>query len=80
MLLPLLGATAFDVQGNFNPNFINTFQTAATKDDHVVFISNEGEISAILANSFIEQLGSTNMYTLVGGIQNWINEERTLIK
>jgi peptidylprolyl isomerase len=75
-----LEMTAFDLQGNFNPNFINTYQVAATKDDHVVFISNEGEISAILANGFVEQLGSTNMYTLIGGIQNWIKEERNLIK
>ena len=75
-----LEMTAFDLQGNFNPNFINTYQVVATKDDHVVFISNKGETSAILANGFIEQLGSTNMYTLVGGIQNWIKEKRNLIK
>ena len=29
--------TAFDLQGNFNPNFINTFQVAATKNDHCSF-------------------------------------------
>ena len=58
----------------FHPNFLNTYQAVATKDDHVVFISNEGEISAILANAFVEQLGSENIYTLVGGIQNWIKE------
>ena len=38
------------------------------------------EISAILANGFVEQLGLTNMYTLIGGIQNWIKEERKLTK
>ena len=75
-----LEMTAFDLQGNFNSNFINTYQIVATKDDHVVFISNEGETSAILANAFIEQIGSTNMYTLVGGIQNWIKDGRNLIK
>lgn len=72
--------TAFDLQGNFNPNFITTYQAAATKDDYVVFISNEGEISAILANGFVEQLGSINMYSLEGGIQNWIKEKKILIK
>ena len=71
---------AFNLQGDFNPNFINTYQATVTKDDHVVFISNAGEISAILANGFVEQLGSKNMYTLIGGIQNWIKEDRDLIK
>jgi peptidylprolyl isomerase len=75
-----LELTAFDLQGNFNPNFLNTYQTAVTNEDHVVFISNEGEISAILANGFVEQLDFKNIYTLVGGIQNWIKEKRPLIK
>ena len=75
-----LEMTAFDLQGNFKPNFIQTYQAATTKDDHVVFISNKGEISAILANGFIEQLGSTNMYTLAGGIQKWLKEGRVLIQ
>ena len=72
--------TAFDLQGNFNQNFINAFQNIAKKNDHVIFISNEGEISAILANGFVEQLGSENMYTLVGGIQGWIKEKKELVK
>ena len=72
--------TAFDLQGNFNQNFINAFQNIAKKNDHVIFISNEGEISAILANGFVEQLGSENMYTLVGGIQGWIKEKKALVK
>ena len=75
-----LEMTAFDLQGNFNQNFIKTYQVAATINDHVVFISNEGDISAILANGFVEQLGSKNMYTLVGGIQNWLKEGKNLIK
>ena len=72
--------TAFDLQGNFNQNFINAYQNIAKKNDHVIFISNEGEISAILANGFVEQLGSENMYTLVGGIQGWIREKKELVK
>lgn len=51
-----LEITPFDLKGNFNSNFINTYQVVATKDDHVVFISNKGETSTILANGFIEQL------------------------
>ena len=72
--------TAFDLKGNFSPNFIKTFQSIASKDDHVVFISNEGEVSSILANGFVEQLDFENIYSLKGGIQNWINEGRHLKK
>ena len=71
--------TAFDISGKFNPSFITSFQVVAKKDDHVAFISNEGEISAILANGFVEQIGYANMYTLVGGIQNWIKEGKDLV-
>ena len=34
----------------------------------------------LFENGFVEKLGSTNMYTLIGGIQNWIREGRNLIK
>tara|TARA_B110000438_G_scaffold221581_1_gene214852 strand:- start:111 stop:584 length:474 start_codon:yes stop_codon:yes gene_type:complete len=75
-----LEITAFDIRGNFNQKFINAYQVIAKPDDHVIFISNEGKTSAILANGFTEQLGSKYMHSLVGGIQNWINEARPLIK
>tara|TARA_B110000438_G_C15699947_1_gene600600 strand:- start:122 stop:850 length:729 start_codon:yes stop_codon:yes gene_type:complete len=71
--------TAFNLNGNFNPNFLKNYQQIVTKNDHVVFVSNEGEISSILANGFVEQLGSKNMYSLLGGIQNWIKEGRELL-
>ena len=32
------------------------------KDEHVIFISDKGKISAILANGFVEQLGYKNIY------------------
>ena len=75
-----LEITAFDLRGRFHPNFINAYHAEVSKNDHVVFISNKGEISAILANGFVEQLGLKNMYTLVGGIQNWLNEGKNVIK
>ena len=75
-----IGISAFDIKGNFNPNFINSYKAVATKDDHVVFISNEGVVSAILANGFVEKLGLNNIYTLVGGVQYWIKDKRDLIK
>ena len=75
-----LKITAFDIKGNFNPNFINTYKATASKDDHVIFISNEGKISSILANGFVEQLGLENIYSLGGGIQDWIKQNKVLIQ
>ena len=40
----------------------------------VVFVSNKGDISSILANGFVEQLGYKNIYSLKGGIQEWIKK------
>lgn len=71
--------TAFDSKGNFNSNFIKIYKTIASKNDEVVFISSKGEISSILANGFFEKLGYKNIYSLIGGIENWINEERNLV-
>jgi len=75
-----LEITAFDIYGNFVPEFMKTFQDLVELNDNIVFISNEGEISAILANGFVEQLGATNMYSLDGGIQQLINDNYQLYK
>ena len=72
--------TAFDIYGNFVPEFMKTFQSLVDIDDNIVFISNEGEISSILANGFAEQLNAPNMYSLEGGIQKLIKEQFKLIK
>ena len=68
--------TAFDLEGNFNPGFINLFKSVTKKDNinsKVVFVSNNGDISSILANGFYEQLGYKKIYSLKGGIQEWIS-------
>ncbi len=75
-----LEITAFDIYGNFVPEFMKTFRDLVELDDHTVFISNEGEIASILANGFVEQLNATNMYTLKGGIQQLIKENYKLEK
>ena len=69
-----LEITAFDIYGNFVPEFMKTFRDLIDLDDNTVFISNEGEIASILANGFVEQLNATNMYVLKGGIQQLIKE------
>jgi len=72
--------TAFDIYGNFVPSFMKIFQNTVDLDDNIVFISNKGDISSILANGFVEQLGFKNMYSLDGGIQKVIKENINLIK
>ena len=59
---------------------MKTFQDLVDLNDNVVFISNEGEISSILANGFVEQLGATNMHSFSGGIQQLIKEDYNLSK
>tara|TARA_Y100001970_G_scaffold294263_1_gene449438 strand:+ start:19238 stop:19972 length:735 start_codon:yes stop_codon:yes gene_type:complete len=65
---------AFDPQGNFNPGFINIFQSITKKNElesKVIFIGTNGEVSSILANGFAEQLGYKYIYNLSGGIEKW---------
>ena len=50
------------------------------KDEHVIFISDKGNISAILANGFVENLGINNVYSLKGGIQEWVAKYNKVIK
>ena len=64
--------TAFDKKGNFNISFIDSYQLIANSTSKVVFVSDKGDISAILANGFVEQLGYKNIFSLKGGIQEWM--------
>ena len=64
--------TAFNKKGNLNNKFLDNYKSIIKENDHVVFISDKGEISAILANGFVENLGKNNIYSLKGGIQEWI--------
>ena len=75
-----LEITAFDIYGNFVPEFMKTFRDLVELDDNIVFISNEGEIASMLANGFVEQLNATNMYALKGGVQQLIKENYKLEK
>ena len=75
-----LEITAFDIYGNFVPEFMKTFREFVDLNDNTVFISNEGKTASILANGFVEQLNATNMYALKGGIQQLIKENYKLEK
>ena len=63
--------TAFDKNGKFLKDFLKSFQSNFTTSDHIIFVSDKGDISSILANGFVEQLGAKNMYSLEGGIKSY---------
>ena len=65
---------AFDEKGNLNPNFIKTFKLKVKDNFHIILVSQKGDISAILANGLIENLGMKRIYTLKGGIEEWIQK------
>ena len=70
--------TAFDDSGNFKSNFLEKYKSIILKNDHVIFVSQKGEISAILANGFVENLNKKNIYSLEGGINSWISSGNKL--
>ena len=61
--------TAFDANGNFLPDFLNSYQEIINPGDKVIFVSEEGIISSVLANGFSEQLNQINIYNLKNGIK-----------
>ena len=65
--------TAFDDTGNFIRDFFKIYQENITNGDKVIFVSDKGEVSAILANGFAENLKQLNIHSLKDGIQGLIN-------
>ena len=60
--------TAFDKNGNFFPNFFDKYKENVQIGEKVIFISQNGDISSILANGFVEQLKQINIYHLKDGV------------
>ncbi len=60
--------TAFDKNGNFIPEFLNKYQDIIKTETKIIFVSEKGIISSILANGFVEQLNQNNIYNLKNGI------------
>ena len=48
---------------------MNEYQELINPNDKVVFVSQNGIISSILANGFVEQLNQTNIYHLKNGVE-----------
>ena len=72
--------TAFNINGKFYSSFLQSYQAIANSTNKVIFISDKGDISSILANGFVEQLGYKNIFSLKGGIQEWIALGNPIVK
>ena len=59
--------SAFDKNGNFIQDFLIQYKEIIKSEDKVVFVSQNGVISSILANGFVEQLKQINIYHLKDG-------------
>ena len=60
--------TAFDKNGNFFPDFFEKYEENVQIGEKVIFISQKGDVSSILANGFVEQLNQVNIYHLKDGV------------
>lgn len=60
--------TAFDKDGGFMENFFIQYQETIKPEDKVVFVSQDGVVSSILANGFVERLKKNNIYHLKKGV------------
>ena len=65
--------TAFDKNGNFFPDFFDKYKENVQIGENVIFVSQHGDISSILANGFVEQLKQINIYHLKDGVSGLEN-------
>ncbi len=65
--------TAFDKNGNFFPDFFDKYKENVQIGEKVIFVSQNGDISSILANGFVEQLKQINIYHLKDGVSGLEN-------
>ena len=65
--------TAFDKNGNFFPNFFDKYKENVEIGEKVIFVSQNGDISSILANGFVEKLKQINIYHLKDGVSGLEN-------
>ena len=71
---------AFNKSGKFVNDFFESYEKIVNINDKVLFVSDNGTISSILANGFVERLGRSNIYSLKKGIQGLIEKDFELIK
>ena len=63
-----LECVRFDKNGNFFPDFFEKYKENVQIGEKVIFVSQNGDVSSILANGFVEQLNQVNIYHLKDGV------------
>jgi rhodanese-related sulfurtransferase len=72
--------TAFDERGKFVRGFPKAFEAVVKLDDEVILICRQGNRSAALANVLSERVGYKHVYNVVAGIQQWIKQDKPVVR
>ena len=59
---------------------MSLLQNISNLNTEIVLVSKSGDISSILANGFVEHLGYSHIFTLKGGVQEWISLNHPVIR
>ena len=68
--------TAFDAEGNLDPQLAEAVVASLPRDQPVALICRSGKRSAKAAQVLAERLGYQHVYDVEGGIQEWLRERR----
>ena len=68
--------TFIDSSGSINPDFINDFTAAISKDDSVILICRTGNRTKALARYLAKEFGYTNIFNVEDGITRWIRDKK----
>ena len=72
--------TAFDEEGNFKSTFLDSLKNISNLTTKIVFVSKNGDTSSVLANGFVEYLEYKHIFSLKGGIKQWISLDNPIAK
>lgn len=68
--------TAFDVDGNLDPQFAETIRASVEADKPVAIICRSGNRSAAAARILTEHMGFAQVYNVTRGLRGWLSEGR----
>lgn len=72
--------TFVDDKGRVNPEFVEKFTKAISKNDSVILICRTGNRTDTLSRALAEQLGYTKIYNVKNGITRWISEGLPVVR
>ncbi len=72
--------TFVDDKGRVNPEFVDKFTRAVSKNDPVILICRTGNRTDTLSRALVEQLGYTKVYNVKNGITRWISDGLPVVR